>query len=206
MMRVSAVVFDIGNVLVEWQPENYYDRIYGVERRKRLFAEVDLHAMNLAIDAGADWKSTVYDWADRHPKWRPEIRDWHDNWIALAAPLIPKTLASLRALKARGIPVFALTNFGAGTFDYASREYTFLSEFDRAYVSGRLKLAKPDPAIYRAVEDDCGLPPGELLFTDDRPENIAAAAAHGWQVHHFTSPEGWITCLKDKGLLDASAL
>ncbi|MEO8530241.1 MAG: HAD family phosphatase, partial [Deltaproteobacteria bacterium] len=85
-MSIDAVIFDIGNVLVEWQPENYYDKVYGVERRKRLFAEVDLHAMNLAVDAGADWKSSVYACAEANPDWRIEIRDWHDNWIKLAAP------------------------------------------------------------------------------------------------------------------------
>jgi 2-haloacid dehalogenase len=203
-MSVSAVIFDIGNVLVEWQPENYYDRIYGVERRKRLFAEVDLHAVNLAIDAGADWKSSIYDCAERHPDWRTEIRDWHDNWIKLAAPLIPHSLRLLRALKAKGVPVFSLTNFGDQTFAYAQGEYVFLSQFDRAYVSGRMKLIKPDPEIYRQVEVDCGLAPETLFFTDDRAENIEAAKARGWQTHLFEGPAGLSERLVALGLLSAT--
>lgn len=203
MRKPEAVIFDIGNVLVEWQPENYYDRVYGVDRRKRLFAEVDLHAMNLDVDAGADFRGTIYGWADRHPEFAPEIRDWHDNWIKLACPLIPHSLRLMRALKARGVPVFALTNFGDGSFAYAQSEYVFLSEFDRAYVSGRMKLIKPDPAIYAAVEADCGIAPEALLFVDDRPENIAAAAARGWQVHLFDGPEGWAAALVGAGLLTA---
>ena len=83
-MTPEAVIFDIGNVLVTWQPESHYDLTYGEARRRQLFDTVDLHAMNLGIDAGNEWKSTVYDWADRHPEFGPEIRDWHDNWIRLA--------------------------------------------------------------------------------------------------------------------------
>lgn len=200
-MRPEAVIFDIGNVLVEWQPENYYDRVYGEARRRALFAAVDLHEMNLAIDAGADFRGTVYDWASRHPEWAREIRDWHDNWIKLACPLIPHSLRTLRALKAKGVPVFALTNFGVGSFDYAAGEYVFLRAFDRAYVSGRMRVIKPDPEIYRMVEADCGVAPERLLFVDDKAENIAAAAARGWQVHQFVTPEGWAARLVDAGLL-----
>ncbi len=199
--RPQAVIFDIGNVLIEWQPENYYDRTYGVVRRKRLFAEVDLHAMNLAVDAGAGFRSTVYECAERHPEWAGEIRDWHDNWIRLAAPLIPHSIRLLRALRAKRVPVFALTNFGDGTFAYAQTEYRVLTEFDREYVSGRMKVIKPDPEIYRMVEADCTIAPGRLLFVDDKAENVAAASARGWQTHQFVTPGGWAGALIAAGLL-----
>ena len=96
----------------------------------------------------------------------------------------------MRALKAKDMPVFALTNFGDQSFAYAQSEYVFLSEFDRTYVSGRMKVIKPDPAIYEMVEADCGIAPERLFFIDDRTENIEAAKARGWQVHHFTGPAG----------------
>lgn len=201
-MRPEAVIFDIGNVLLEWQPEVYYDRTYGVDRRKRLFAEVDLIGMNLAVDAGADFRGSVYALADRHPDWAQEIRDWHDNWIKLACPLIPKSLRLMRRLRANGVPVFALTNFGNGSFAYAQSEYVFLSEFDRAYVSGRMRVLKPDPEIYRMVEEDCSIAPERLMFIDDRPENVAAAAARGWQAHLFTTPDAWAAVLVGAGLLN----
>ena len=176
-MQVKAVIFDIGNVLLEWQPEVYYDRVFGVERRKRLFAEVDLLGTNLAVDAGAPFKASIYALADRHPDWATEIREWHDNWIRIASPLIPHSLRLMRALRAKGLPVFALTNFGGESYAYAASEYQFFSEFDRAYVSGRMKVIKPDPEIYRRVEQDCGIAPERLLFADDKAENIEAAAA-----------------------------
>lgn len=200
-MKVQAVVFDIGNVLIEWQPERYYDRRIGASARHRLFADVDLHGMNEAIDAGGLFRETIYDWADRHPQWATEIRWWYDHWIDMASPRIEHAIALMRALQVNGIPVFALTNFGIHSFAYALTQYDFLGAFDRSYVSGRMGVTKPDPRIFQMVEDDCGVPPGALLFADDRADNIAAAAARGWQVHLFEGSAGWAARLVSAGLL-----
>ena len=200
-MTIEAVVFDIGNVLIEWQPERYYDRVLGEERRRQMFAEVDLHGMNDLVDQGHHFTDTIYGWAEKYPEWRDQIRDWHDNWIELASPEIPHSVRLLRALRNKGVPVFALTNFGVQNFDYACTVYPFLTEFDRAYVSGRMQMVNPHAPIYAAVEDDCGLAPGTLLVADDRVENIDAARMRGWQVHHFTGPQGWAARLVAEGLL-----
>ena len=201
-MRPEAVIFDIGNVLIEWRPERFYDAEVGEDRRRALFAAVDLHAMNDEVDRGADFRGTIYATAEAVPEFRAEIRMWHDRWIELAQPEIPRSVALMRALQARGVPVFALTNFGIGSFEVARRHYPFLDAFDRAYVSGHMGVIKPDAEIYARVEADCGIPPGRLLFTDDRADNIAAAGARGWQTHHFTGPEGWARRLVAAGLLD----
>jgi len=202
-MTVSAVIFDIGNVLIEWQPERFYDRVIGADRRKAMFAEIDLHGMNDQVDRGADFRGTVYDLAARTPDWAAEIRMWHDHWIEMASPEIPHSVRLLRALRDKGVPVFALTNFGIGSFAFARTKYPFLDEFDRRYVSGHMAVIKPDARIYEMVEEDCGLAPQTLLFADDRADNIAAAAARGWQTHLFTGPEGWAARLVGAGLLSA---
>lgn len=202
-MKVEAVVFDIGNVLIGWDPERYYDARIGADRRRALFAQTGVEAANAAVDAGAPFRDTIYALADRHPDWATEIRWWHDHWIDIAAPRIDHSVHLLRALRAKGVPVFALTNFGEDTFVQAQAAYDFLHEFDRAYVSARLRVIKPDAAIYAALEQDCGVAPGALLFTDDRAENIEAAAMRGWQVHHFTGPQGWADRLIGAGLLTA---
>lgn len=199
----EAVILDIGNVLIEWQPERFYDAEIGPEARRRMFAAVDLHGMNDEIDRGGPFRETVYATAARYPEWEEAIRMWHDRWIELAAPVIPHSLRLMRALQSRGVPVFALTNFGIGSFDHALGHYGFLGEFDRAYVSGHMGVIKPEPRIYAMVEEDCGIPPERLLFTDDRADNIRAAAERGWQVHHFEGPEGWARALEARGLLDA---
>ncbi len=201
MSQPQAVIFDIGNVLVGWQPEAFYDSIMPTDQRRALFAEVDLHHMNELIDQGALFKETIYDWADRHPKWADHIRLWYDRWTDIASPVIPQSIHLQRRLRARGVPVFALTNFGSHSFAFAEPLMPFLSDFDRRYISGHMGVTKPDPRIYQMVEEDCGLPPDALLFTDDRAENIAAAAARGWQTHHFTGPAGFAERLVAEGLL-----
>jgi 2-haloacid dehalogenase len=201
MMQPEAVIFDIGNVLTHWQPEAFYDREIGAARRQALFAEVDLHAMNELVDAGALFRETIYDWADRHPAWAAEVRMWYDRWIELASPRIEGSIALLRALRARGVPVFALTNFGSYSYDEARDKLDFLSEFDREYVSGRMGVTKPDPRIYQMVEADCGIAPDRLLFTDDKADNITAAARRGWRTHQFETWQGWARRLVAEGLL-----
>ncbi len=200
-MSIEAVIFDIGNVLIEWQPERYYDRVIGEDRRRAMFSEVDLHGMNDLVDQGHHFTDTIYAWAEKYPEWRDEIRMWHDNWIEMAAPAIPHSVRLLRALRTNGVSVFALTNFGVQNFDYATNVYPFLNEFDRQYVSGRMKTVKPHPPIYEMVEADCGFAPSTLLFADDRIENIDAARARGWQTHHFTDTQGWADRLVNEGLL-----
>jgi 2-haloacid dehalogenase len=195
------VIFDIGNVLTRWQPEAFYDRVIGEERRRALFAAVDLHHMNDLIDEGALFRETIYDWAARHPEWEAEVRMWYDRWIELASPRIEGSIRLQRALRAKGVPVFALTNFGKHSFEEAVPMMDFLQDFDRLYVSGRMGVIKPDPRIYAMVEDDCGIAPDRLLFTDDRADNITAAARRGWRTHQFESWEGWARRLVAEGLL-----
>ncbi|MGB0659338.1 MAG: HAD family hydrolase [Mangrovicoccus sp.] len=202
-MSVEAVIFDIGNVLIEWQPERYYDRVVGEEKRRAMFAEVDLHGMNDDVDRGHNFRDTIYAWAEKYPAHRDEIRLWHDSWLEMAAPVIPHSVKLLRALRAKAVPVFALTNFGIQSFEIAEEAYPFLKEFDTRYISGHMGVTKPAEKIYQMVEEDCGLAPGALLFADDKPENIAMAASRGWQTHLFEGPQGWADLLVAKGLLTA---
>ena len=200
-MTISAVVFDIGNVLIEWNPERFYDAEIGEERRRELFANVDLHGMNDVVDKGGEFRATIYDTAERNPAYRDAIRLWHDRWIEMASPAIDQSVQMLRALRDNGVPVFALSNFGIGSFAYAQTFYDFLHEFDRPYISGHMGVIKPDPMIYQMVEDDCGLAPDTLLFADDRADNIAMAQSRGWQTHLFDGPQGWVDRLVAEGLV-----
>lgn len=205
-MPAEAVVWDVGNVLVEWNPERFYDARVGEARRRAMFAAVDLHGMNDRVDRGGVWADEVAATAKAYPDWAEEIGHWHDAWIEMASPAIPGSVRLLRALRARGVPCFALTNFGRETFAHALPHYPFLADFDRAFVSGHLGMAKPDAAIYEAVERGTGLRPGALLFVDDRADNIAAAEARGWRTHRFENPEGLAARLVAEGLLtDAEA-
>lgn len=201
-MTIEAVVFDIGNVLIQWNPEAFYDRMIGRDRRKTLFDKVDLHGMNIKVDLGADMKSAVAALADQHPDWASEIRMWHENWIEMATPAIDHSVRLLRALRRRKMPVFALSNFGTKTFEQAEANYPFLEEFDARFISGHLGMIKPDPAIYAHLEAQTGVAPSALLFVDDRPENIAAAEACGWHGHLFEGAKGFEARLIAEGLIE----
>jgi 2-haloacid dehalogenase len=200
-MTVKAVVFDIGKVLIGWDPEGFYDRLIGPDARARLFAEVPLHAMNIGLDNGDPWLPSVTALADRHPDWRAEVMAWHDRWIEMTGPVITHSVRLLRALKARGVPVYALTNFGGESFRFATPTYPFFAEFDGAAVSGDLRAMKPDAPIYAHVEALSGLTGPALLFTDDKAENVAAAQARGWRTHLFTTPQPFAARLVAEGLL-----
>jgi 2-haloacid dehalogenase len=201
MTKVQAVIFDIGNVLIEWQPERFYDAEIGSERRRQMFDQVDLHKMNDRVDQGQNFQKTVYEMADRIPEWSAEIKMWHDRWGELAGPKIDHTVRLLRRLRNKGIKTYALSNFGIESFAYAETLYPFLTEFDRRYISGHMGVTKPAALIYEMVELDCGLLPETLLFADDRGENIDAAKVRGWNTHLFTTAKNFGACLVSNGLL-----
>ncbi|KAJ57000.1 haloacid dehalogenase [Actibacterium mucosum KCTC 23349] len=203
MTRPEAVVFDIGNVLLHWDPHAFYDRVIGPERRAALFAAVDLDGMNEQVDLGADFRATIYAKAEEHPDFGDEIRMWHDRWIEMAEPGIDHSMHLMRTLQGKGVPVFSLSNFGVDSYVVAAQRYPILNEFDRDFVSGHLKMIKPDAAIYEVLETQSGVAPGALLFTDDRADNISAAQARGWRTHLFEGPEGWAARLVAESLLTA---
>lgn len=200
-MSPKAVVFDIGNVLIEWNPERLYDATIGPERRRELFAAVDLHGMNDGVDRGDNWHDAVTGLARATPDWHDEIMLWHDRWLDMATPVIDHSVRLMKALQAKGVPVFSLTNFGIQTYDLAAEHYPFLRQFDRDFISGHMKVIKPEPEIYQMLEDATGLSGPELIFTDDRADNIAAAHARGWKTHLFEGPQGWADRLVAEGLL-----
>lgn len=200
-MTIKAVIFDIGNVLIEWQPERFFDGVVGEGRRRAMFAAVDLHGMNDRVDRGETFRDVIYDTATAYPEFEAEIRIWHDRWIEMAAPAIPHSVRLLRALRTAGVPVYALTNFGIQTFDVAEPVYPFLGEFERRYISGHMGVIKPDADIYAQLEADVPEQPDTLLFADDRQENLDAAAARGWHTHLFDHPAGWADRLVAEGLL-----
>ena len=200
-MTIQTVVFDIGNVLLEWHPHRMYDAVIGEERRRALFAEVDLSGMNLDVDRGAPFKASVEGMAAQHPEWHDEIMLWHDRWLDMASPAIDHSIRLMHTLQAKGIPVVSLTNFGVDTYAFAATHYPFMNDFDVDFISGHTKVIKPDPAIYQMLEDKLGLSGDALIFTDDSAANIAAANARGWGTHLFEGSTGWADRLVAEGLL-----
>lgn len=198
---IKAVVWDIGNIFAMWEPEAYYDRRLGVEKRKQFFEQAKPHVMNHAFDLGADGHTLTRAHAEKHPEWAEEIHLWVDAWPEMFATVVPGSAEIVDALAAKGIKQLALSNFGAETLQLAKEMHPALQRFDEEYVSAHLGVAKPDAAIYEALESGSGLSGDQLIFTDDKVENCEAAAARGWKTHVFTDADGWRARLKDEGLL-----
>jgi 2-haloacid dehalogenase len=201
-MGERAVVFDVGNVLFHWDPEKLYARLIPeAAERRRFLEEICTPAWNLGFDAGEPMPEGVEAHAARHPDHADLIRAWWTGWAEMTGPQIDGSVDCLRALRARGVPVFGLTNFAAETFAIARTLYPVLNEFDVCIVSAEVKCVKPEPGIYALLEERSGLAPDRLFFTDDSPANVAAAHKRGWTAHLFDGPAGLRAALIEAGFL-----
>lgn len=202
MARPEAVVFDIGDVLVRWDPMRVYRELIPDDAaRAHFFAEIMPPEVNARFDRGEPMPEGVERHAERHPEHADLIRAWWTRWPDTIGPAIPGSVACLRALKAKGAPVYGLTNFAAETLAIARGMFPFLTAFDACVVSAEVGANKPEPEIYAALEAVAPHPPAALFFTDDKPYNVAAAETRGWTGHHFTGAEGLQAALIAAGLL-----
>ena len=187
------VIFDLGGVLIDWNPRYLYRQLFDGddEAMEQFLAGICSPAWNLSLDAGRPFAEAVEELAGRHPHERLRIEAYHQRWLEMVAGPIHQTVTILEELHQRGVPLWALTNWSSETFALVRHDpaYAFLDRFRHIFVSGELRLIKPDPAIYRHTVTRIGAPAASCLFIDDSGTNIAAAAAEGLQVHHFTAPE-----------------
>lgn len=184
-------VFDLGNVLIPWDPRPLYRRIFhGDEAAVEHFLSVVCPPeWNLSLDAGVPWAEAIAARLAVHPEHAEAIRAYDLRWEEMLGPPIAGTVVILEELVARGIPVYALSNWSAEKFKIARRKFPFLALFTDLVVSGEVKLVKPDPAIYRLLLSRNSLEASSCLFIDDVPANVATAEAVGMRGHRFESPE-----------------
>ncbi|HEX9012915.1 MAG TPA: HAD family phosphatase [Anaerolineaceae bacterium] len=195
--ELAALVFDLGGVLIRWDPRTLYRKLLPDDQAVEHFlSEVGFYEWNLANDAGQPFAETVPALCARHPAYAELIQAYDARYEeALSAPIEP-SVEILRELHAAGYPLYALSNWPAEKFYLVRPRLAFLDLFDDILVSGDVKLIKPDPRIYHLMLERIGRPAGECLLIDDTPGNIQAAAALGFQTHHFVSPAGLRADLK----------
>lgn len=187
--RVDTVVFDIGAVLLDWDPRYLYRTIFTDSAEMEWFlAEVCSPAWNRAQDGGRPWREAEVEAIARHPKYAGQIRAFRARWSEMVPGAISGTVAILRTLQRANVPLYAITNFSAETFAEASVRFPFLTEFRGVVVSGRVKLLKPDPAIYRRLAADHDLDLSRCVYIDDVSANCAAAERLGMTAIPFTAP------------------
>lgn len=202
--RPTTVVFDLGGVLIDWDPRYLYRSMFPDETAMEAFlAEVLTAEWNAEQDAGRPFGEAVEALAREHPEHRERIVAFWERWIETLGEAIQPTVEVLAELREAGVPLYALTNWSAETFPLARPRYPFLEWFDGILVSGEVRLAKPDPAIFRLLIERYGLKPGETVFIDDVETNVEAARAVGLVALRFTGAEALRLKLVELGLLAA---
>jgi 2-haloacid dehalogenase len=196
------IVFDIGMVLIAWDPRHLYRKIFDDEAKMEWFlAHVCTNAWNLEQDRGRSFAAAVKEATTRHPEFASEIAAYDERWIETIPGSIDGTVDILETLHKRRVPLYAITNFNQDKFRQTKLQFPFLNLFRDIVVSGDEKLVKPDPAIYELCLKRNKLAAADCLFIDDSEKNVQGAEAVGMKAHHFTSPEGLRLELKQLGVL-----
>ena len=200
-MTIDHVVFDIGRVLIHYDPDlGYRDRIPDATERTFFLSEVCSPDWNIEQDRGRSWVDAEAEAIARHPGRADDIRAFRQNWHRMVPHLYDGSVALLEGLIAKGVDVTLLTNFASDTFREAQAMYPVLTRTRGVTVSGDVAIIKPDKAIYDRHAAEFGLVPERTLFIDDSPRNVDGAIAAGWQAVHFTDPQTLARDLRDRGL------
>jgi 2-haloacid dehalogenase len=187
---VATVVFDFGGVLLEWNPRHLYRKIFADEAEMEWFlANVCTMEWNLAQDKGRPWREAEAEATARHPKYADQIRAYRARWHEMVPHAIQGTVDILDGLAARGVPLYAITNFAADTLAESKQKYPFFRHFRGIVVSGEIGILKPDAAIFHRLATDYDLDLATCLFIDDIQKNIDGARAVGKSAVLFESPE-----------------
>ncbi len=199
---IDTVVFDLGGVLIDWNPRHLYRALIPDEaRREHFLAEVCPQSWNERQDAGRSLAEATAERIARFPEHAELIAAYYGRWEEMLGGAIAETVALLEALHRRGVPLYALTNWSAETFPVGRRRFGFLERFRGIVVSGEERVIKPDAAIFRVLCERYALTPQCCLFIDDNPANVEAAAALGFAAHRFTDGDGLRSRLNELSLL-----
>ena len=199
---IGAVVFDVGGVLVDWDPRYLYRTIIPDEAdMERFLAEICTPQWHAQHDLGVSYDVTIPALVAAHPEWADEVRAWDARFLDMYGGIFEGTVDLLAGLRRRRVPVFASTNWGAQSWAQAKARYEFLGWFDGALVSGEVGVAKPDPAFFDLLVATFGLEPAETLYIEDNVVNLRAAGERGFVTHHFVSPTALAAELRRRDLV-----
>lgn len=186
---MRAVVFDLGGVLIHWDPRLLYRKLLPSEAEvERFLSDICTSEWNAQQDAGRPIDAGVAELVERFPAERSLIEAWRDRFPEMMRSMT-ESLEIFDRLHAQGTPLYALSNWGAESFETTRPLFPFLERFDGMVISGREGVIKPDPAIFRLLMERFGLDVGELVFVDDHAPNTAAAASLGIDTIHFSGAQ-----------------
>jgi 2-haloacid dehalogenase/putative hydrolase of the HAD superfamily len=197
-----AVLFDVGNVLVRWDPRALYSKIFpDSAERERFLGEVCTMAWHTEHDRGVPMPENAARLIARHPHHRDAILAWESRWDEMFSGPVPETEAAIEALAARGVPLYALTNMPAEKASACFAMSPAFRHFRDIVVSAHERVVKPEPRAFAIACERAGFAPAEMLFVDDSAANIEAAHRLGFDVHLFSDPAALRPALESRGLL-----
>ncbi len=205
----TVSVFDLGGVLIDWNPRHLYRKLFegNDAAMEHFLATVCTQTWNERQDAGRTFTEAVEELCADHPDKRALIEAWGLRFDEMMAGPIHGTVEILAALRTRGVPLYALSNWSAETYPVAERRFDFLQWFHGVLISGRERVKKPDPRIFALMLERFGLAAETVVYVDDSARNVAAAEALGIRAVHFTGPDSGPAAvrhaLRSMGLLGA---
>ncbi len=189
-MPINTIIFDLGGVLIDWNPRYLYRSIFKTEAEiDRFLDTICTGAWNAEQDRGRSLREATESLAAEHPEWAEEIRAYYGRWPEMLGGSIPESVDLLDSLhQGKQYRLLALTNWSAETFPIARQRFDFLDWFEGIVVSGEERLIKPDPKIYRLLLDRYQVNPTEAVFLDDSMKNVDGAKKVGLHGIQFCSP------------------
>lgn len=201
--RLRSVVFDLGGVLIEWNPRHLYRQLFDDEdAMERFLVEVTSPEWNRRQDAGRPWAEAIAELVAAHPEQRELIVAYRARWHEMLGGPIEGSLDVLADVRSTGRAVYALSNWSAETFAQARGTFPFLDWFDGLLISGEVGLVKPDPRIFELLAARFGIAPEETVLVDDQAENVNAAARLGFVAIRFCDAPQLRRDLEAIGVLD----
>jgi 2-haloacid dehalogenase len=199
----SVVIFDLGGVLIDWNPRYMYRKLFNGDdaAMEHFLANICTGDWNVQQDAGRPLAEAYKLLTDKHPDKKHLIEAWGSRFDEMMSGQIEGTVAILEELYAKGVPLYALTNWSAETFPHALKRFKFFKRFRGIVVSGELKLIKPDARIFRHLLHKYDVKAEDSVFIDDAPYNVAGANSLGIHGIHFTGPAPLRQELTTLGLL-----
>ena len=201
-MSPTTVVFDLGGVLIDWDPRYLYRQLFdSPDEMESFLAEVTTAEWNAHQDAGRPWADAIELLVAEHPERRELIEAFHARWPEMLAGEIQGTVDVLAELRAAGLRLVALSNWSAELFPVARERFDFLTWFEGILISGEVGVNKPDRQIFEHLVERFGIEPATALFIDDSSANVATAAALGFRAVQFTDAAALRLELVQLGLL-----
>ena len=205
--KITTIIFDLGGVLIDWNPRYVYRQIFDTEEKIDWFFEnICTPEWNENQDAGRSLKEATEELVAKYPEYEKEVRAYYDRWEEMLGGPIHETVEIFRSLKeTKKYKMYALTNWSAETFPVALQRYDFLQWFDGIVMSGEERTRKPFPEIYQALLNRFEVNSSEAVFIDDSLRNVKGAEAIGIAGIHFQSPQQLLQDLKQSQIIPISA-